>query len=35
VLKIFEELVFSTGGSSNRGILIELLESIAIVLLIG
>lgn len=35
VLKIFEELLFSTADPFNRGILIELLERIAMVVLIG
>lgn len=35
VLKIFEELLFSTADPFNRGILIELLERIAMVFMIG
>ena len=35
VLKIFEELLFSTADPFNRGILIELLERIAMVVMIG
>jgi hypothetical protein len=35
VLKIFEELLFSTGDPLNHGVLIELLERIAVVLLVG
>lgn len=35
VLKIFEELLFSAADPFNRGILIELLERIAMVIMIG
>ncbi len=35
VLKIFEELLFATADPLNRGILIELLERIAVVVLMG
>ena len=35
VLKIFEELLFSTGDPLNQGVLIEVLIRIAIVILVG
>ncbi len=35
VLKIFEELLFSTGQPFKHGVLIELLERIALVIIIG
>ncbi|CAF3690473.1 unnamed protein product [Rotaria sordida] len=35
VLKIFEELLFSAGDPLNHGVLVELIERIAIVILVG
>ncbi len=35
IIKIFEEFIFRTGVASNRGVLTELLNSVAIVLFLG
>ncbi len=35
VLKIFEELLFSTGQPLEHGVLVELLQRIALVILVG
>ncbi|CAF3644565.1 unnamed protein product [Rotaria sp. Silwood1] len=35
VLKIFEELLFSAGEPSHQGVLVELLQRIAVVILVG
>ena len=35
ILKIFEELLFSAGAPMEHGVLVELIERIAIVILVG
>jgi len=35
VLKIFEEILFASADPFNRGVLVELLERIVLIILIG